>query len=83
MARFNNDRSKETVFAQAKLIQFNQDITKLRDETRALEHKSLATLTTQFQQSEAKEREHKAVDLRLAIAGLLITATGIAFGIGA
>jgi hypothetical protein len=80
IARFINDRSKDTVFVQEKLVQFEHDIAKLRDEIRELEHKSLSALTSQLHQREAKAREHDAVDLRLAIAGLLITAFGIAFG---
>ena len=80
IARFINDRSKDTVFVQEKLIQFEHDIAKLRDEMRELEHKSLSALTSQLHQREAKERKHDAVDLRLAIAGLLIAAFGIALG---
>lgn len=83
IARFINDRSRESVHVQEKLIQIQQNITKLRDEIRDVEHKSLAGIASQLQETEMKAREHDAADLRLAIAGLLITAAGIAFGIGA
>ena len=83
IVRFINDRSRDTVFVQEKLIKIQQDITKLRDEMQALEHKTLAHIASQTQQTEMKAREHDAVDLRLAIAGLLITAAGIGFGIAA
>ncbi len=42
VARFINDRSKDTVFVQEKLIQFEHDIAKLRDEMRQLERKLLS-----------------------------------------
>lgn len=81
IARFINDRSKDTVDVQEKLIQIEQNITKLRDEIREVDRKSLAGIVSQLQQTEIREREHDAVGLRLAIVGLLITAFGIAFGI--
>jgi hypothetical protein len=83
IARFINDRSKESVYVQEKLIEIQQDITKLSDEIREVEHTTLQHIASQSQQTQAKQREHDAIDLRLAIAGLLITAAGIAFGLGA
>lgn len=83
LARFVNDRSRDTVFVDEKFIEIERKLRILRSDLDDLERNTMQRTDSQLHKIQARAYETDALDLTWAIWGIVIIAIGTAWGLGA
>jgi hypothetical protein len=83
LVQFVNDRSKDGVGVQNKLVELGRDLRNLQSRASEIERNTLQRIDSRITELDDKINRTQVLDLIPAIVGLGITAFGTLFGIGA